>query len=376
MRGPIACISHGSIVALNRRPYDLLATRHGLNLSVIVPDRWVADAPDPDIRAKPGAGGARLVPLRGLFTGDGTRFLLRGLGAELRAMAPGAVLLDEEPWSLVAWQALRSRVDAPLIVYSKQNIAKRLPPPFAQIRRAAYRRAVAAWAVGETTAATLRATGFQRPVHVVPHGAEVSRFLPGRDDVRRAELGLSGVVIGFVGRLVPEKGVRDLLAALTLLADRRVTGCSVCFVGGGPLAHELERAGREGVLAGRVRLVGPVVHDDAPRQYQLFDVLALPSRTTPRWREQFGRVLVEAAATGLPLVGSDSGEIPHVLRSLAGTAVVPEGDVTALADALEAYIVSAERRRDDGQRNLEAARRLFSHEAVADRMFALLGEVA
>ena len=213
-------------------------------------------------------------------------------------------------------------------------------------------------------------------MHVVPHGAEVSRFLPGRDDVRRAELGLSGVVIGFVGRLVPEKGVRDLLAALTLLADRRVTGCSVCFVGGGPLAHELERAGREGVLAGRVRLVGPVVHDDAPRQYQLFDVLALPSRTTPRWREQFGRVLVEAAATGLPLVGSDSGEIPHVLSSLAGTAVVPEGDVTALADALEAYIVSAERRRDDGQRNLEAACRLFSHEAVADRMFALLGEVA
>ena len=63
-----------------------------------------------------------------------------------------------------------------------------------------------------------------------------------------------------------------------------------------------------------------------------FDVLVGPSLTTPRWKEQFGRMLVEAMACGVPVIGSDSGEIPHVIGD-AGI-VVPEGDRVALCAAI------------------------------------------
>src|SRR5205085_11854703 len=117
-------------------------------------------------------------------------------------LAPDLVLLDEEPWSLAAWQTLRAGVAAPLLFYTKQNIAKRLPPPFGWLRRSTYRRAARAWAVGATTAEVLAATGLAKPVDLVPHGVEVSAFTPGRDEERRRALGLEGVVIGYAGRLV------------------------------------------------------------------------------------------------------------------------------------------------------------------------------
>ncbi len=72
--------------------------------------------------------------------------------------------------------------------------------------------------------------------------------------------------------------------------------------------------------------------DDVPRALAEIDTLAAPSLTQPHWKEQFGRVLIEAMACGVPVVGSDSGEIPQVVGD-AGL-IVPEGDVAALRAAL------------------------------------------
>lgn len=372
----IACISHGSIVALNRRPYDLLAERHGLDVTVIVPDRWLGDLPDPDLRFRGSNGAAPVIPLPARATGNGSRFWLRGLRRCLAELRPGLVLLDEEPWSLVAWQTLRARVQAPLLFYSKQNIAKRLPPPFSAIRRATYRRADQAWAVGKTTGEVLRGTGFTRPIHVVPHGVEIARFTPGRDEERRRAIGLSGVVIGFAGRLVAEKGVVDLLDAARLLTSRWPTlEFTLLFAGAGPLRGDIDRAAAAGPLAGRIRAIGGVPHDEAPGFYRLMDILALPSRTTRRWREQFGRALIEAAATALPIVAAASGEIPHVLAALGGGIVVPEKDPAALAGALRDLLADAARRDELGRSNLLAAQAHYSQEAVADRMRRLLSDV-
>ena len=366
----VACVSHGSIVALNRRPFDLLAERHAVALTVIVPERWPGDLPDPDIRFEPAAGGATSVALPARAAGNGTLFTLRGLGRAIVAARPDLVLLDEEPWSLVAWQTLRAAPPVPLVVYSKQNLAKRLPPPFRWIRGACYRRATRAWAVGATTAEVLRATGFQRPVDVIPHGVEVTRFQPGRDEARRAALGLRGVVIGYAGRFVAEKGLDDLLEAA-----RRLPGdipFTVVLVGSGPREAALRRAAAEGPLAGRLVVLPAVPHEEAPGLYRLMDVFVLPSRSTPRWREQFGRALVESAATAVPVVAYDSGEIPNVMRALGCGTLVREGDVAGLADAIAAFVADEGRRRTVGQAGLAAARAGFAQEAIADRMAAAL----
>jgi len=373
----VAIVSHGALVRLNRRPYDLLATAHGLEATVIVPDRWLGDLPNPDLRVEPPSG-AGLVALRGRATGDGSRFWLHQLRPTLRKLRPDLILLDEEPWSVVAWQALRADRTTPLVVYSKQNIAKRLPPPFSWMRTACYRRARAAWAVGETTAEVLRATGYGGSIDLVPHGVEITRFTPGRDEERRRAYGLVGVVIGYAGRLVDDKGIAELLDATARLAAAPPSDLppfTVLVVGSGPLTEAVRQAAN-GPLAGRLRFLPAVPHDEAPGLYRLMDVFVLPSRTTARWREQFGRALVEAAATALPLVAADSGEIPHVVRALGGGRVVPERDPAALAAALAALVRDPGARASLGRTNLEAAHARFSQEAVARRMAELLAGAA
>ena len=363
----IACISHGSIVPFNRRPYDLLATIHGIDIAVYLPQVWQGDLPSPAISFVPAEGGALCCALPVRRSGNGSLFALRGLRGALRKLKPDLVLLDEEPWSVVAWQTLGALPHTPLLFYTKQNIAKRLPPPFSWLRRATYRRAHSAWAVGETTADVLRATGFRQGITVVPHGVEVSHFTPGRDAHRRAELGLHGVVIGYAGRLVEEKGIADLLEAVRILAADPLLDFTLLVIGSGPLRDDVARA--ELAYGGRVRLVPSVPHDQAPGLYRLMDIMALPSRTTPSWREQFGRALVEAAATGIPIVAADSGEIRYVMRALGGGGrVVPESMPGMLAQALRELILDAALREKIGAENLAAAQRHFSQEAIAERM--------
>ena len=115
-------------------------------------------------------------------------------------------------------------------------------------------------------------------------------------------------VIGYAGGLLPEKGVDVLVRASAGLEQE----WRLRFAGGGQ-EDALRELARELGVADRVEFVGRLPSTQMPDFYRRLDVLALPSRTTPTWKEQFGRVLIEAMACGVPVVGSDSGEIPHVI---------------------------------------------------------------
>ena len=104
------------------------------------------------------------------------------------------------------------------------------------------------------------------------------------------------------------------------------------LAGNGPYKSDL--ATLAGILnaGGQVQFVGTVSSTEMPDFYNSVDVVVLPSLTRPNWKEQFGRLLIEAMACGVPVVGSDSGAIPDVIGD-AGL-VVPEGDEQALRGAL------------------------------------------
>ena len=104
------------------------------------------------------------------------------------------------------------------------------------------------------------------------------------------------------------------------------------MAGGGPQQADLERLAVQLDLGQHVVFLGRVGSTDMPAFFASIDVLVVPSRTMPTWKEQFGRVLVEAMACQTPVIGSDSGEIPHVIGD-AGL-VFPEGDAQALASHL------------------------------------------
>jgi glycosyltransferase involved in cell wall biosynthesis len=111
-----------------------------------------------------------------------------------------------------------------------------------------------------------------------------------------------------------------------------------------------------------------VKHEQMAAAYAGFDVLVLPSRTTTTWAEQFGRVLVEALSCGVPVVGSDSGEIPWVIGATGGGLIVPEGDVLALRQALLRLRESPPLRRELAARGRDRARAQFGVTAVANEL--------
>lgn len=219
----------------------------------------------------------------------------------------------------------------------------------------------------------LRAKSFAGKIAVIPHFVDTDLFATlDRADLKR-ELGLTGAVVGYLGRLTPEKGLDDLRVAAELLWERGAE-VSVLLVGGGPMADELREWSR-GYPRERVVLTGPVPHSAAGDYLNVFDVLAVPSRTMPNWEEQFGRVLIEAAACEVPVAGSSSGNIPDLVEELRSGVIFPERDPTGLADAIERLLDDPEGTALMAREARRRAQALFGLAAVAEMLYEALSAV-
>lgn len=294
-------------------------------LVAVMPRRW---SPEPEA---PEDGGVLGWPV--WLPGHPHLHLYRGAGRLLDLAAPDLVHIDEEPYSAVTWQLVRACRNrrVPALFFTWQTIPKALVPPFNAMRSYVFRSIAGAIAGSERAERALRTLGYSGPVRVIPQfGVDPTRFAP-RPDLRRERRAALGIqdgefVVGFAGRLVPEKGGAVLLDALRAVPEARLL-----VAGEGRDGHRLARAARRS-LSGRVRFESQQPTLAMPLWLSALDALALPSLATRRWEEQFGRILIEAMACGIPVVGSDCGEIPRVIGP-AGL-VVPQGDVRALAGAL------------------------------------------
>ena len=212
----------------------------------------------------------------------------------------------------------------------------------------------------------LRSQGFRglAPI-VLPAGIDSATFHP-RTDAR----GAGAFTIGYVGRLVPEKGIDTLVSAVARLEPP----VRLEVAGAGPMEAALRRQVlREGIARERVLFLGQLEAGGVAALLRRIDVLVLPSRTTPVWAEQFGRVLAEAMACGTPVIGSSSGEIPHVVGD-AGL-VFPEGDAEALAARLRELRDSRDLWSRLSRRGLERAS-LYSATRLGEQTAAVYRQLA
>jgi L-malate glycosyltransferase len=237
-----------------------------------------------------------------------------------------------EAYGTATYQIFRAhqrRCLTPIGFSSQQNIEKRYPWPFRAMERFVYRKAAFAIVVSRQVTQVLQAKGYAGRTFVVPNAVDSSAFnIPEHSPPGpRAPLR-----VGFIGRLVPEKGVDTLLAAISLLQPALFRAV---IAGRGPDEARLrELAARLNVEA-MIEWKGYVEHDGTPDFFKAIDVLVVPSKTTQRWMEQFGRVVIEATASGVVVVASDSGELPHLIAATTGGWIFPEGNAPALADRLE-----------------------------------------
>lgn len=167
-----------------------------------------------------------------------------------------------------------------------------------------------------------------RRIRVIPNGCDAAIFHPQDRGAARAALGIpeQARLVVYIGRLVPEKGLRELLDAMDMLAGTD-PAVSLAMIGEGPMRAELE-ARIAAMPAGRARLVGAQPPADVARWMAAADLVTLPS-----YSEGHPNVLVEAAACGRPVVATPVGGIPEVVDGATGI-LVPPRDAPALAGGL------------------------------------------
>ena len=346
-------LSKACIVGIYQRKLEEIA-RLGVDLLTLVPPSW-QDERGETLLERVYTQGYRLEVLPIRLNGDFHLHFYDGLGEHIRRFRPDIVHIDEEPYNLAAWQALfwAQRVGARALFFTWQNICRQYPPPFSWGEKWVLANVQHALAGTDSAAEVWRSKGFTAPISVIPQfGTDANLFVP-------AERPQRPFTIGYFGRLVEEKGVNLLLeAASKLTGDWRLY-----ILGSGPQREALEAQARQLGISDCVEFKAWVASTDMPAQYHQIDVLALPSLTRPNWKEQFGRVLVEAMSSGVPVVGSDSGAIPDVIGD--GGLIFPEGDVAALTQTLR-------RLQSDAmlyQRTSEAGRARvlahFTHEQIA-----------
>ncbi|GBD09885.1 N-acetyl-alpha-D-glucosaminyl L-malate synthase [Candidatus Thermoflexus japonica] len=342
------------------RKLEVMAAQPGLAFWLVRPAVWQDEYGN--VVVNPMVPGCQVirVPVLGR-TNDPHRAFYRTLTFGMRRIRPHLIHAEEEPDSLAALQiVLARRLFAPrakLVFHTWQNVNRPKKWHVWAVTWISLQAADAILCANSEAVQVLREMGYRGPVGVIPPiGVDTRIFHPME---RRTDPATFRVA--YAGRFVPEKGLDILLEAVARLSPE----VELWLIGDGPQRAALQALAQDLGIGERVRWIPPVVPERMPELLTQVDVVVLPSRTTPVWKEQFGRILVEAMACGVPVVGSSSGAIPEVVGD-AGL-VFPEGDPQALANRLGQLKESSNLRQELARKGIERTHALYTPEKIAQQ---------
>jgi glycosyltransferase involved in cell wall biosynthesis len=358
---------HASVVPAYRGLLDSLAKVSGAEVHLIAPPYWPEQVGHfVPMQVEPEQP-YRTHILHGWFIGRHYLYLLKGLSAALRAIRPDIVYCYSGPYWVISYQALRAcrryLPNARLAFVSDQNLYKTYPLPFSAFERALLEHADFATGCCSEAVDRLVEKGFPKARAArVPLGFDPAIFNGSNGTERRP-----GSII-YVGRLLPMKGVQNLLRACARL--RVPYSLDIC--GDGCERDSLAAEARD--LRVPAHFLGPQPPEKVAELMRASQLLVLPSHTVPgRWKEQFGRVLIEAMACGCVPVGSDSGAIPEVVGD-AGV-VFRERDVKGLAEAVSQLLSDPAMLLRFRSRGIGHARK-YTWDAVAEDLWTVMSRAA
>jgi glycosyltransferase involved in cell wall biosynthesis len=321
----VMVVSHSSVLKYHQQKLEILASGYNLEIVLVMPESWIEGG----VRIRAYTRSPNLQYALGKvfkYQNNHLHFYLNAPGL-VRRFNPDIVHIEEEPFSPACSQFVRAArmVGKPAIFFTWENMDRKRNPFLTPIERYCLRYASAAIAGNADAAQILRSKGFDRRIDLMPqYGVNIEDYADPKTITNRSEWRVI-----YAGRIVPEKGIDTLIKAI-----HQVEGATLILAGSGSDGYiqMVKNRIRSLDIEKRVRWAGFIDHEGMPNLLQTSDVLVLPSLSTIAWREQFGRVLIEAFAANVAVIGSDSGEIPHVIGD-AGI-VFKEGNASELAGAL------------------------------------------
>ncbi len=385
----ILIASHTYIVDLNREKLRALAKLEpGIEVTVVVPQRWNPKGVQSQIVETKfiDEGSFKVVPISN-YSENNQALLTFGpdLISLLRNFKPDIIQVEQGSKALTYAQFITFNkllgLKAKNLFFTWWNLPYELKFPISLLEGYNLRNTDGIVAGNKDGEDILRERGYKGPIKVMPQlGVDETLFKPEPQTELRESLGIQAddFVVGFVGRFVEEKGLLTLTKSLAGLQEKN---WKWLLLGRGELqATLLETATALGIKE-RLIFVESVPHDHVQKYINLMNTLVLPSETTYKfktltsvgWKEQFGHVLIEAMACKVPVIGSDSGEIPHVIGD-AGL-VFAEGNVEELKYRLMQLMEQKELTESLGQKGYEKAMIQYTNTALARQLFSFYQEL-
>ncbi len=386
----ILVASHTYIVDINRAKFKILAKLEpGIEVTVVVPQRW-----------KPGGvqnkiietefyqqGSFKVVPISNFSQNNqGLLTFSTDIIQLLQEFQPQIIQVEQGSKSLAYAQLIALnkilKFKAKNIFFTWWNLPYQLKWPVSVLENCNLQHTDGIIAGNLDGSKILRQRGYQNTLKVMPQlGVDETLFYPTSKDAdlsHRFGIESTDFVVGFVGRFVAEKGLLTLGEAL---AGLKQLPWKWLLVGQGKLRSQLVEKSIEWGISDRIIWVESISHEEVPAYINLMNCLVLPSQTsykfktltTVGWKEQFGHVLIEAMACKIPVVGSDCGEIPHVIGD-AGL-IFPEGNAGVLRDCLRQLMERRELAADLGDRGYHRVMNNYTNQALAEQLLEFYKEL-
>jgi glycosyltransferase involved in cell wall biosynthesis len=361
---------HAAVTSGNQYYVRHLAAYPDLEVYLLVPPRWDESVSMVETSIAGDEGFKTIIgevenPFKGLS------FTYKNARTYLQEIQPDVIFMYEEPYSSVAYQFVREKMrycpQARFIFCTWQNMRCKYSLRRRLTERYVFKHTDTAVAGSTDVQEVLLHRKYKGRISTIPLALEPSDFPQADRGIIRRELGITDFTLGFVGRPEEEKGITDLFDAVASMKERRI---QILFVGGGKNEDKIREHAESVGIADRLIWVKGVKNSEIYKYYRAMDVLVLPSRTTEYWKEQFGRVIIEAMICRTAVIGSSSGEIPRVVGD-AGL-IFTERNVSELKAAIIKMMDNGALREELAGRGCERVMQNYTWEKVAELTHAAI----
>jgi len=364
----ILSVGHSYVVAMNRGILRELATDENYDVTIIAPQTFKGSLRTIEAEPEPEGSRIRLQTVPAYMTQKMHIFSYDHFQLKKKMQADFDVLhIWEEPYIFAGFQVARfaRQLKIPFCMRTAQSLIKKYPYPFRLFEKKVFGWCERWVAGGQLVFDAMTQKGWNSggQGQILTLAVDTQKFLP-FDDLKKSKgvksFGLKGPLLGYLGRLSEEKGLDLLMEALAAIKSEP---WSFLAMGSGSYKEKLMLWAQKEGLQDRVR-VELYTHNQIPEILPLCDLLLCPSQTRSFWKEQFGRMIVEGFAAGVPVVASDSGEIPRVVGE-AGV-ILPEADTEAWRGEILRLLRDSGARRELRAQGLQRGE-LFSAQTLAEQ---------